>query len=85
MLFGPLMHTFLVRPHQTPVIHHIGGQNRGDTAVSRHCSLGAFSSHTNLLSNSPKLYAHVNRASPLEGTQRVVMFSGTAKRVYRLA
>src|SRR5262249_13636340 len=44
------------------VAHHIGGYNRGEATDSKHWSVGAFSSHTNLPSNSPNPHSDINRA-----------------------
>ena len=68
MRFELLVHAFLVHPHQTPAARHIGGK----AADSRHCSLGAFSSHTNLPSNSPNPPSDV-RSSPLLESPRAVI------------
>jgi hypothetical protein len=38
MCLEALVRAFLVRPHQARVACHIGGEDCGETASSRHCS-----------------------------------------------
>jgi hypothetical protein len=41
MRLEPFVRAFLVRSHQARIARHIGGEDRGETADSGHCSPGA--------------------------------------------